>query len=104
VRASDVSFIRRERANGVKFRSRFEFAPDLAVEVISPSETAAEIAHKVRQYLHAGVEIVWVLYPRDQTIHVSESSHNARILEAEDLLEAPTLLPGFSVRVSEFFG
>ncbi len=103
VRAPDVSFICAERARGIDLRRRFEIAPDLAVEVISPSETAAEIAHKVGQYLHAGVEIVWVLYPRDRTIHVFESSHNARILEAEDLLEAPTLLPGFSIRVSEFF-
>lgn len=103
LRAPDVSFIRAERADGLDLRSRFEFAPDLAVEVISPSETAAEIAHKIRQYLDAGVEVVWVLYPRDQTIHVFESSHNGRILEAKDRLEAPTLLPGFSVQVSEFF-
>ena len=53
--------------------------------------------------LHAGVEVVWVLYPRDRTIHVFESSHKAQILEAEEMLEAPSLLPGFSVRVSEFF-
>src|SRR5260370_12794095 len=103
VRAPDVSFIRAERANGLDLERRFEGAPDLAVEIISPSETAAEIAHKVRQYLHAGVEVVWVLYPRDRTIHVFESSHNARILEAEEILEAPGLLPGFSVCVSEFF-
>ena len=103
VRAPDVSFIRAERARGLDLERRFEDAPDLAVEIISPSETAAEIAHKVRQYLHAGVEVVWVLYPRDRTIHVFESSHKARILEAEEMLEAPTLLPGFSVRVSEFF-
>ena len=104
VRAPDVSFIRAERANGLELERRFEGAPDLAVEIISPSETAAEIAHKVRHYLHGGVEVVWVLYPRDRTIHVFESSHNAQILEAEEMLEAPTLLPGFSVRVSEFFG
>jgi len=103
VRPPDVSLIRAERANGLELERRFEGAPDLAVEIISPSETAAEIAHKVRQYLHAGVEVVWVLYPRDRTIHVFESSHKAQILEAEEMLEAPDLLPGFSVRVSEFF-
>jgi Uma2 family endonuclease len=103
VRAPDVSFIRAERVNTLDLERRFECAPDLAVEIISPSETAAEIAHKVRQYLHAGVEMVWVLYPRDRTIHVFESLHRARILEAEEMLEAPSLLPDFSVRVSEFF-
>lgn len=53
VRAPDVSF-RADRAGALDLDSRFECAPDLAVEVISPSETASEIAHKVRQYLRAG--------------------------------------------------
>ena len=92
-----------DRTLSLDLKRRFEGAPDLAVEIISPSETAAEIAHKVGQYLHAGVEVVWVIYPEDQTIHVFESSKNGRILEADDLLEAPGLLPGFSIPVSELF-
>ena len=103
VRAPDVSFIRAERVPTLDPKRRFEFAPDLAIEIISPSETAAAIAHKVRQYLHAGVEVVWVLYPEDQTVHVFESSKTGRIVESGDLLEAPGLLPGFSIRVSDLF-
>jgi Uma2 family endonuclease len=102
VRGPDVSFIRAERAAALDLDTRFECAPDLAVEVISPSETASDIAHKVSQYLRAGA-LVWVLYPDDSTVHVFEPSKNGRILEAEDLLEAPSLLPGFSIRVSELF-
>jgi Uma2 family endonuclease len=102
VRGPDVSFIRAERASGLDLKKRFECAPDLAIEIISPSETATEIAHKVRQYLQAG-SAVWVVYPDDRTVHVFETSKNARVLEADDLLEAPTLLPGFSIRVSELF-
>ena len=102
VRAPDVSFIRAERACSLDLERRFECAPDLAVEVISPSETAKEIAHKVRQYLQAGAA-VWVVYPDDRTVHVFETSKNARVLEADDLLENHILLPGFSVRVSELF-
>jgi Uma2 family endonuclease len=103
VRAPDVSFIRAERVRALDLEQRFEGAPDLAVEVISPSESAADIAHKVRQYLRAGVEIVWVVYPRDCSVHVFEPSGSARILEAGDLLEAPAILPDFSVCVSELF-
>ena len=102
VRAPDVSLIRLERASILDLESRFECAPDLAVEVISPSETASEIAHKVKQYLQAG-SAVWVVYPDDRTVHVFETSKNARILEGDDLLEAPSLLPGFSIRVNELF-
>ena len=102
VRAPDISFIRADRVGALELERRFECAPDLAIEIISPSETAADIAHKVGQYLHAGA-LVWVLYPKDCTVHVFESSKNARVLEAGDLLEAPGLLPGFSVRVSQLF-
>src|SRR5579859_4779549 len=69
VRGPDVSFIRAERASGLELTKRFECAPDLAIEIISPSETAAEIAHKVRQYRQAGAA-VWVVYPEDRTVHV----------------------------------
>jgi Uma2 family endonuclease len=82
---------------------RFEGGPDLAVEVISPSETAADIAHKVSQYLRAGVKMVWVVYPRDSRIHVFESSGAARVLGSGDQLEAPAVLRGFSVPVSRIF-
>jgi Uma2 family endonuclease len=102
LRAPDVAFVKADRARNLDMERRFECAPDLAIEIISPSETAADIAHKVGQYLRAGA-VVWVVYPKDSAVHVFESSKNARILEAEDLLEAPALLPGFSVRVSELF-
>src|SRR5215470_16413166 len=89
VRAPDISFIRSERARGLDLNRRFEVPPDLAVEVISPSETASDIAHKVKQYLEAGASTVWVVYPRDRSVHVFESSNTGRILQADDLLEAP---------------
>lgn len=103
LRAPDVAFFRAQRASDLDLTTRIKVAPDLVVEIISPSETAANIAHKVHQYLHAGVAVIWVLYPMDRTVHVFESSKNAHVLEAGDLLEAPDLLSGFSVRVSQLF-
>ena len=102
VRAPDVAFVRAERAAAQDLEQRFDGGPDLAIEIISPSETAAEIAHKVEQYLRASA-VVWVLYPRNRTVHVFESFRSMRILEGDDLLEAAGLLPGFSVRVGELF-
>ena len=102
VRGPDVSFIRSVRLFGIDLDRRFVGAPDLAVEIISPSESASDIAHKVEQYLHGGAE-VWIVYPRSRTVHVFEPSKVARVLEAGDLLESPALLPGFSIRVSELF-
>src|SRR5262249_24882396 len=103
VRVPDIAFIRADRAPNSNLEPPVEGAPDLAIDIISPSETAAQIARKVRQYLHAGAQAVWVMYPWDRTVHVFESSNRAWILEAGDLLEAPGLLPDFSVRVGELF-
>jgi Uma2 family endonuclease len=103
LRAPDVAFFGAGRASGLDLTARLAVAPDLAVEIISPSETAANIAHKVGQYLRAGVQLVWVVYPRDSSVHVFESSGTGRILAAGDLLEAPAILPGFSAPVSELF-
>jgi Uma2 family endonuclease len=102
VRAPDVSFVRAERATDLDLERRFECAPDLAIEIISPSESATATAHKVGQYLRAGA-MVWVLYPKDHAVHVFEPSKSARVLDGNDVLEAPTLLPDFSVQVSELF-
>lgn len=102
VRAPDLSFIRAERAEDLDLERRFECAPDLAVEVVSPSESATAIAHKVGQYLRAGA-VVWVLYPKDCAVHVFEPSKSARVLDGNDVLEIPALLPDFSVQVSELF-
>jgi Uma2 family endonuclease len=101
VRGPDVSFVRasREKAEG----SWGHGAPDLAVEIVSPSDSAGEIERKVRQYLAAGGRMVWVVYPRSRSVHVFEPGGVARIVEADQHIEAPELLPGFSVAVKEFF-
>src|SRR5579872_1712960 len=65
VRGPDISFIRADRAAAMDLDRRFEGAPDLAVEIISPPQSASDIAHKVEQYLRAGAE-VWVVYPRSR--------------------------------------
>ena len=77
------------------------FAPNLAVEVISGSEAAAGAEKKVQQYLRAGVDEVWQVYPESRVVHV-RTPGCIRELNAGDVLETP-VLPGFNVRVSEFF-
>jgi len=101
VRAPDVAFVTRERA--AVQRSFFRGAPDLAVEVYSPSESIPQLMRKVRQYLDAGCHTVWVVYPEEKQVHVIARSGEDRILSSGDLLEAPDLLPGFSVAVELLF-
>ena len=105
VRGPDVFYVRAERipADGIP-EAFWNIAPDLAVEVVSPSETADEVRQKVREYLVAGTLLVWEVYPRTREVIAYASDGTARAFGPADTLEAPEVLPGFSCRVSEIFG
>lgn len=101
LRCPDIAFVRKDRVTGRW--TFFQGAPDLAVEVFSPSDSVAQLMRKVHQYLKAGCHTVWVVYPETKQVHVLEASGSDRILDADEVLEAPELLPGFSVRVQSLF-
>ena len=103
LRGRDVAFLSAERAARIDLRRNIEGAPDLAVEVISPSDTISGMREKVEQYLAAGGRAVWVLDPDATEVKVYEPGQRPRILIAEDTIECPNLLPGFAMRVSELF-
>jgi Uma2 family endonuclease len=103
VRAPDAAFVRAERLADQPATGFFEGAPDLAVEVISPSETVDEVESKVIDYLGAGSALVWLIYPRTQTATVYRSLTDIEILTIEDTLTGGDLLPGFSVSLKEIF-
>ncbi|HEY0602505.1 MAG TPA: Uma2 family endonuclease [Herpetosiphonaceae bacterium] len=104
VRGPDVSFVRAERLPSSGIPEGFwALAPDLAVEIVSPSETAEEVREKVRDFLSAGTPLVWVVYPRTQEVIIHTVDGLARTYSSDDLLEDPQVLPGFSCRVAELF-
>ncbi|MGA7730326.1 MAG: Uma2 family endonuclease [Chloroflexia bacterium] len=104
VRGPDVYFVRPERipASGVP-EAFWPIAPDLAVEVVSPSETADEVREKVRDFLTAGTPMVWTVYPRSREVVVHTADGLARTYADEDVIEFPEVLPGFSCKVAELF-
>jgi Uma2 family endonuclease len=77
-------------------------APDLAVEVLSPTDTAREMRIKVVSYLAAGT-VVWVVSPDDETIEIYVPGEKGRVLGIDDTLDGGTVLPGFSMAVKEIF-
>jgi Uma2 family endonuclease len=100
VRRPDVSFYRQERWSLVdQDRIPVLFAPDIAVEVLSPSEKAIDVNRKVHEYFAAGASEVWIIDTENIEIQIRTPSAT-RQLAAGDKLESP-LLPGFSVDVSE---
>lgn len=102
VRGLDIAFIRGARVPSVLPDQLLTVAPDLAVEVISPSNEAEDIHRKIRQLLAAGTALVWVVYPTTRTVEVHRPS-GAITLEGDDLLSGGDVLPGFEIPVREIF-
>ena len=103
VRAPDVAFVRQERVDAIRSKGFAKGAPDLAVEIFSPSDHVRQLMRKVKQYFAAGCHTVWIVYPDRQEVQILEASGTDRLLHIGDTIEAPELLPGFSVPVAQFF-
>jgi Uma2 family endonuclease len=103
-RYPDVSFIKQERLPK-NIRTYPEVAPDLAVEVASPSDRDYEIEARVREYQQANVKLVWVIHPYSQTIDVYRLASGSRLQRyvGDDELEGEDVLPGFKLKVSDIF-
>lgn len=104
VRAPDAAFLTAERAERELDEDFIPFAPDLAVEVVSPSDTYSEVASKVEDWLAAGTRLVWVVDPKRRTVQVCAPLAAPVTLQAADTLTGGEVLPGFSVPVEELFG
>src|SRR5690349_21092492 len=95
VRAPDASFVSHERMGGMPRPRKFwPFAPDLAVEVVSPGDTAEEIETKVGEWFAGGAHRVWVFYPVASKAHDYRSPTEVTILRAEDTLDGGDVVPG----------
>lgn len=102
VRLPDVGFISKERLAALP--KRFDLAPDLAVEVVSPDE---DILKKAREYLHAGTRMVWAVYTEDRIVYVMTLGERDAIVSLPygegDTLDGGDVLPGFTLPVRDIF-
>jgi Uma2 family endonuclease len=104
VRAPDVAFVGADRLPAGRAAPGYQrLAPDLAVEVVSPTDRPGEVAAKVAEYLAAGVRLVWVLEPRPRTVTVHAPDRPPVVLGEGDELDGGEVLPGFRVAVAELF-
>jgi Uma2 family endonuclease len=104
VRAPDASFVVKERLpHGPASKGHVPLAPDLAVEVVSPTNRWTEIAAKVRDYLDAGTRLVWIVDPDMRTVTVHRPGGAWIVRGEDDALEGEDVVPGFRVRVGDLF-
>jgi Uma2 family endonuclease len=104
LRAADVAFIRNERLAAITEPGKYiPFPPDLAVEIVSPGDTASEVQTKVDHYLAAGTPVVWVIYPELRRVTVFEAEGQVRLLGQDATLDGGVLLPGLNIPVADLF-
>ena len=104
VRAPDAAFVANGRIphTGVP-AGYWPFAPDLAVEVVSPSDRLADVHVKIAEYFAAGTRLVWLVEPETRMVHVYRSQQQVEVLGTEDDLEGGDVLPGFRSPVQRLF-
>ncbi len=104
VRAPDFAFVSREHLASVQQgRGFFPGPPDLAVEVISPSDTYSEVEEKVEEWLNAGCRMVVVVNPRNRTLKVYRTVTDITVLTVEDTFDGADVVPGFQLLVRRIF-
>jgi len=104
VRAPDIAFIREERvpAEGLG-PGYFEGAPDLAVEVLSPSNRLSAMARKLDQYFAAGTQLVWIVDPRKRTVTICRPLGAPMLLQEDGELDGEDVVPEFRFPIRELF-
>ncbi len=104
VRAPDVAFVSSHRLpEGQVPEKFFSGPPDLAVEILSPSDNPVHIQQKVRDYLDAGTHLVWVIVPQAKTVTVYRADGSARLLREQENLEGEDVLPELMISLAELF-
>jgi Uma2 family endonuclease len=105
-RRPDVSFVSYERwprGRPVPRAPFWDVVPDLAVEVVSPTNIATETLDKIDEYFRSGVRLVWVIYPVQEQIYVYESPTVIRVLRLGDDLDGGAILPDFRLPLATLF-
>ena len=105
VRIPDVAFLSMEKFPSGRFPKGAiaPLAPDIAVEVLSASNTRQEMAEKLQEYFRYGARLVWYVDPERRTIQVFTSVENSRTLGESDLLDGGEVLPEFQLNIRELF-
>jgi Uma2 family endonuclease len=105
VRAPDVAFVRQDRVDAVGDSEGFwPGAPDLAIEVLSPSDRYSEVEEKVSDWLEAGTRMVVVVNPRSRSVTVFRSRSDVCVLVEPATLDGGDVVPGWNLPLAEVFG
>jgi Uma2 family endonuclease len=103
VRGPDVSLVRASRVPPPHHSGYIDAAPDLVVEILSPSNKRREVQDKVRDYQGAGAGLIWVVDPPKRLVVVHAPGTPARTLAGDDVLDGGDVVPGFRLPLAQLF-
>ena len=105
VRGPDVAFVSWARLpNGrIPTEAVPDLVPNFVIEVLSVGNTYAEMSRKRREYFHAGVELLWMVDHRSQTVTVFRSPQDASVVNAGETLDGGSVLPGWHIDIADLF-
>jgi Uma2 family endonuclease len=98
-----VSYKRWAKDRRLPYTDPWDVVPNLATEVVSPTDSVDELEQKIAEYFHAGVQLVWVVHPTRSKIHVYESPSQITVLTRDDVLDGGSVVPGFKLPLAELF-
>lgn len=101
VRAPDAAFVAWANVPDPLPQGFWPLAPDLAVEVVSPGDSAADVQRRVGDFLQAGTRLVWVIYPDTLSATVFHPGGEARVLNREAVLDGEAVLPGLRIPLAD---
>ena len=101
IRRPDLAFISADRVAGIPDEGHVPIAPDIAIEVISPTDKVYDLDAKLADYRAAGVKLTWVVNPKLRNIRVYRLDRTTAELHADDPLSGESVLPGFSMLVND---
>lgn len=105
VRVPDVSFISKQRMQGINLASQpiADVIPNLVVEIVSQGNTSIEMDRKLNEYFEHGVDLVWYIYPQTKSAIVFISPTDFEVLSESGVLNGKDVLPGFALRLETLF-
>ncbi len=105
VRGPNVAFVTWERLPGGKIPAQSipDLVPNFVIEVLSKSNTYSEMSRKRREYFYAGVELLWLVHPRQRTITVFTSAQDATVIQEGETIHCDKVLPGWSFNTANLF-
>jgi Uma2 family endonuclease len=103
LRAPDVSFMTKARLPRQTPKAFFEGAPDLVVEVLSPTNTRRELDRRLRDFFESGTRLAWIIDPEEKYAEVCRSSTERKIVGPGGTLEGEDVVPGFKLALADLF-